>query len=78
MVTSTATLAMALHDHHDHIAEMKNHSHNAEMEGMVKTIREDLKDNITRELKDNITRELNDNITRFRLSNFTFCVGVAI
>ena len=46
-MTSTATLAMALHDHHDHIAEMKNHSHNAEMEGMVKTIRE-LKDNITR------------------------------
>ena len=44
LVTSTATLAMALHDHHDHIAEMKNHSHNAEMEGMVKTIRE-LKDN---------------------------------
>ena len=46
-MTSTATLAMALHDHHDHIAEMKNHSHNAEMEGMVKTIRE-LKDNMTR------------------------------
>ena len=46
-MTSTATLAMALHDHHDHIAEMKNHSHIAEMEGMVKTIRE-LKDNMTR------------------------------
>ena len=45
-MTSTATLAMALHDQR-HIAEMKNHSHNAEMEGMVKTIRE-LKDNMTR------------------------------
>ena len=43
LVTSTAALAMALHDQR-HIAEMKNHSHNAEMEGMVKTIRE-LKDN---------------------------------
>ena len=46
MVTSTAVFAMALHDQR-HIAEMKNHSHIAEMEGMVKTIRE-LKDNITR------------------------------
>ena len=55
-MTSTAALAMELH------------SHNAEMEGMVKTIREELKDNITRELK--------DSITRFRLSNFYFlCWG---
>ena len=61
LVTSIAALAMALDDHH-HIAEMKNHSHIAEMEGMIKTIRE----------------ELNDNIARFRHSNFTFCVGVAI
>ena len=45
-MTSTAALAMALHDQR-HIAEMKNHSHIAEMEGMVKTIRE-LKDNMTR------------------------------
>ena len=59
LVTSTAALAMALHDQR-HIAEMKNHSHNAEMEGMVKTIREELK----------------DNITRFRLSNLYFlCWG---
>ena len=65
-MTSIAALAMALDDHR----------HIAEMEGMVKTIREDLKDNITRELKDNITRELNDNITRFRLSNLYFlCWG---
>ena len=46
MVTSTAALAMALDDR-SHIAEMKNHSHIAEMEFMVKTIRE-LKDNMTR------------------------------
>ena len=50
MVTSIAALAMALDDHR----------HIAEMEGMVKTIREELK----------------DNMTRFRLSNFYFlCWG---
>ena len=51
-MTSIAALAMVLDDHR----------HIAEMEGMIKTIREELK----------------DNITRFRHSNFTFCVGLAI
>ena len=60
-MTSTAVFAMALGDHR-HIAEMKNHSHIAEMEGMVKHIKEELK----------------DNITRFRLSNLYFFVGVVI
>ena len=53
MVASTAALAVVLDDHSSHIAEM---------EGMVKTIREELK----------------DNITRFRLSNLYFFVGVAV
>ena len=47
MVASTAALAIVLDHQSSHIAEMKNQSHIAEMEGMAKTIRE-LKDNMTR------------------------------